>query len=110
MEFGVNLVETHMRKVDLPVVYTNDLVMVEDSINTMERFLAEDDRYKVVGFEHAYSGGHVGHDQKKLVDIRNHYKIWGTKKDKESHVDLAEVIIESYYGGMKAECKKNKPF
>ncbi|KAE8767130.1 hypothetical protein D1007_61556 [Hordeum vulgare] len=45
----------------------------------------------------------------KLVDIRGHYKIWGSKKYIDSHVDLAEDIIQPYYGGMKAECDKNKP-
>ncbi|KAE8811442.1 hypothetical protein D1007_11827 [Hordeum vulgare] len=117
MEIGVHLMETHMRKMDLTVVYTDIPVMVEDSINTMERLLAEDDKYKLVGFDHAYTGvvpGMIGrfvnnpdykfatvdntNDQKvlktsglacqKLVDIHGHYKIWGSKKDLDSHVDL----------------------
>ncbi|KAE8776129.1 Serine/threonine-protein kinase [Hordeum vulgare] len=33
----------------------------------MERFLAENDKYKVVGFNLAYTGGRVGHDQKVVV-------------------------------------------
>ncbi|KAE8785698.1 hypothetical protein D1007_40605 [Hordeum vulgare] len=144
MEFDMHLVETHMRKMDLTVVYTNDPVMVEDSINTMEWLLVEDGKYKVVSFD-PYNGGHVEHDQKlviaqlymhhhvllyhyclatvpcerftrfvnnprlqKLVDMRGHYKIWGSKKDMDSHVDLVEAIIDPYYGGMKAECDKNK--
>ncbi|KAE8768924.1 hypothetical protein D1007_59541 [Hordeum vulgare] len=129
MEFGVHLVEIHMRKMDLTVVYTNDPVMVENSINTMERLLAEDDKYKVVGFDLTYTGGRAGHDQKivvaqlymhhhfatldttndrkvlkasglachKLVGIRDHYKIWGGKKDMDSYVDLAKAIIDPYY-------------
>ncbi|KAE8814796.1 hypothetical protein D1007_07796 [Hordeum vulgare] len=167
MDFGVHLVETHMRKMDLTVVYTNDSVMVKDSINTMEQFLVEDDKYKVVCFDLAYTGGHVGHDQKfaitqlcmhhhvllyqhclatlpcerftrfvnihnyrfamvdntndqkvletlglayeKLVDIHGYYKIWGSKKDMDSHVDLVEAIIDPYYGGMNVECDKDKP-
>ncbi|KAE8801187.1 Serine/threonine-protein kinase [Hordeum vulgare] len=44
----------------------------------------------------------------KLVDIHGHYKIWGSKKDMDSHVDLAEAIINPYYGGMKVECENNK--
>ncbi|KAE8777008.1 hypothetical protein D1007_50257 [Hordeum vulgare] len=166
MEFNVHIVETHMRKMDLTMVYTNDPVMVEDSINTMERFLGEDDKYKVVGFDRTYTGGRAGHDQnvvvaqlcmhhhvllyhycldrvpcecftrfvnnpdyrfaavntmndrkvlktsgldcQKLVGIRDHYNIWGGKKDMDSHVDLAEAIINPYYGGVKAECDKNK--
>ncbi|KAE8776288.1 hypothetical protein D1007_51099 [Hordeum vulgare] len=165
MKFSIHLVETHMRKMDLTVVCTNDPVMVEDS-NTMERLLAEDGKYKVAGFDLAYTDGHVSHDQKvviaqlyvhhhvllycyylaivpcerftrfvnnldyrfatvettndqkvlktsrlaceKLVDFRDHYKIWDSKKDMDSHVDLVEAIIDPYYGGMKAECDKNK--
>ncbi|KAE8819499.1 hypothetical protein D1007_02731 [Hordeum vulgare] len=145
MVFGVHPMENHMRKTDLTVVYTNDLVMVEDSVNTMERLLAEGDKYKVVGFNLAYTGSRSEHDQKvviaqlcvhhhvllyhyclatmprercsrflnsseymfsmvdttndpkvlkilglacqKLVDIRGHYKSWGSKKDMDSHVD-----------------------
>ncbi|KAE8769000.1 hypothetical protein D1007_59459 [Hordeum vulgare] len=123
MEFGVHLVKTHTRKMDLTVVYTNDPVMVEDSINTMQRLLAEDDKYKVAGYDLNYTGGHDRHDQKgcqepnyrfttvdttndrkvlktsglacqKLVDIPDHYKIWGIKKDMDSHVDLVEAIID----------------
>ena len=44
MEFGVHHVETHMRKTDLTVVYTNNPGMVEDSIGTMERLLDADDK------------------------------------------------------------------
>ncbi|KAE8793137.1 hypothetical protein D1007_32238 [Hordeum vulgare] len=136
MEFGVHDVETHMRKTDLKVVYTNDPVMVDDSINTMKRLLAHDDRYTVLGFDLAYTSGRAGHDQKvviaelfvnspdyrfatvdttnipdcqKLVGIRGHYKIWGSKKEMYSHVDLVEAIIDPYYEGMKAECDKNMP-
>ncbi|KAE8778538.1 hypothetical protein D1007_48558 [Hordeum vulgare] len=67
MEFDVHIVETHMRKMDLAMVYTNDPVMVEDPINTMEKLLAEDDKYKVVVFDLAYIGGRVGHDEKVVV-------------------------------------------
>ncbi|KAE8815985.1 hypothetical protein D1007_06525 [Hordeum vulgare] len=44
----------------------------------------------------------------KLADICGYYKIWGREKDMDSHVDLEEVIIDPYYGGMKAECDKKK--
>ncbi|KAE8792079.1 hypothetical protein D1007_33403 [Hordeum vulgare] len=166
MEFGMHLVETHMRKMDLMVVYTNNPVMVEDSISTMERLLAKDNKYKVVTFNLVYTGGRAWDDQKvvvaqlcvhhhvilyhyclatvpcehftmfvkshdyrfatvdstndrkvlktsglafhKLVDIRGHYKIWGSKKDMYSHVDLAEAIIDPFYGAMKAECEKTR--
>ncbi|KAE8803042.1 hypothetical protein D1007_21253 [Hordeum vulgare] len=137
MDFGMHLVETYMRKIDLTVVYTNDTVMVEVSINTMEWLLAEDYKYKVVRFKLAYTSDRVGHDQKvfnspnyrfameettnnqkvpntsglacqKLVDIRAHYKIWGSKKDMDSHVDLVEAIIDPYYKDMKIAREKNK--
>ena len=45
----------------------------------------------------------------KLVDIRGHYRVWGRKNDMDSHVNLAEAIIDPYYADMKAECNKNKP-
>ncbi|KAI4993521.1 hypothetical protein ZWY2020_007834 [Hordeum vulgare] len=67
MEFDVHLVETHMRKMDLTMVYTNDPVMVEDSTSSMEWLIAEDDKYIVVGFDLAYTCGRVGHDQKVVV-------------------------------------------
>ncbi|KAE8792628.1 Serine/threonine-protein kinase [Hordeum vulgare] len=55
------------KKAVLTVVSTNDPTVVEDSINTMERLLAMDDKYKVVGFDLVYTGGHAGHDQKVVV-------------------------------------------
>ncbi|KAE8770765.1 hypothetical protein D1007_57426 [Hordeum vulgare] len=41
---------THVRGKDLSVVYTNDPVLVESSIQTMEQLLAED-KYQVVRFD-----------------------------------------------------------
>ncbi|KAE8809904.1 hypothetical protein D1007_13502 [Hordeum vulgare] len=166
MEFGMHHVDTHLRNVYLTVVYINDPAMVENSINTMERLLAADVKYKVVGFDLAYTDSHVGHDQKvvfaqlcmchhillyhyyvttkpcehftrfvnnpdymfatvdatndrkvlktlglacqKLVDIHDHYNVWDIKKDKDSHVDLAEAIIDPYYKEMKDKCDRNK--
>jgi hypothetical protein len=67
MEFRVHRVDTHVSEKDLSVVYTIDPTVVEDSINTMEQLLAEDDKYKVVGFDLQYTGGHPGHDQKVAV-------------------------------------------
>ena len=61
-----HVVDTHMRGKALSVVYTNDLVLVERSIQTMEQFLAED-KYRVVGFDLEYTIGRVGHDQKVVV-------------------------------------------
>ncbi|KAE8769308.1 hypothetical protein D1007_59104 [Hordeum vulgare] len=132
MEFDVHLVKTHMRKMDLTVVYTNDSVMVEESINTMERLLAKDDKYKVTTVpckrftrfvnSPIYRFATVdttnyrkvlktsGFARQKLVDISGHYKIWGSKKDMDSHVDLPEAIIDPYYGGMKAECRRTSLF
>ena len=48
------------------MVYTNDPVSVESSIQTMEQFLAED-KYRVVGFDLEYTIGRAGHDQKVAV-------------------------------------------
>ncbi|KAE8806312.1 hypothetical protein D1007_17465 [Hordeum vulgare] len=144
MEFGVHLVETHMRKTDLTVMYTNGPVMVEDSMNTMKRLFVEDDNYKMLCIHHHVLLDHyclatlpceyftkfvnnpdyrfatvdTTNDRKvlktsslareQLVDIRGHYKIWVSKKDMDSHVDLDEASIDLYYGGLKTEYDKNK--
>ena len=61
-----HVVDTHVRGKALSVVYTNDPVSVESSIQTMEQFLAED-KYQVVGFDLEYTMGRAGHDQKVVV-------------------------------------------
>ena len=44
-----------------------------------------------------------------LVNIQHHYKVWGSDKNKlNSLVELASVIIDSYYMKMKNESKKDK--
>ncbi|XBI00555.1 hypothetical protein VPH35_129554 [Triticum aestivum] len=161
-----HVVDTHVRGKALSVVYTNDPVSVESSIQTMEQFLAED-KYQVVGFNLEYTIGYAGHDQKvvvtqkcvrhdvlvyhyhlatrpcerfsrfinssdykfavvdttndlkplkvsglkclNLVNIQDHYKVWGSAKNKlNSLVDLASGIIGPYYIKMKDESKKGK--
>ena len=49
-----HVVDTHVRGKALSVVYMNDLVLVESSIQTMEQLLAED-KYQVVGFDLEYT-------------------------------------------------------
>ena len=45
---------------------------------------------------------------KNLVNIHDHYKVWGnTKKNQNSLVDLASANIEPYCMKMKDECKKD---
>ena len=61
-----HVVDTHVRGKALSVVYTNDPVSVECSIQTMEQILAED-KYRVVGFDLEYTIGRAGHDQKVAV-------------------------------------------
>ena len=61
-----HVVDTHVRGKALSVVYTNDPISVESSIQTMEEFLAED-KYRVVGFDLEYTSGHAGHDQKVAI-------------------------------------------
>ena len=76
-------VDTHVGGKILSVVYTNDLVSVESSIQTMEQFLAED-KYQVVGFDLEYTMGCAGHDQKVAVAqlcmrhdvLVYHYSTW----------------------------------
>ena len=58
-----HVVDTYVRGKALSVVYTNDLISAESSIQTMEQFLAED-KYQVVGFDLEYTMGRAGHDQK----------------------------------------------
>ena len=148
------------------MVYTNNPVSMESSIQTMEQFLAED-KYQVVGFDLEYTIGHAGHDQKvavaqlcmrhdvlvyhyhlgtrpckhfsrfinssdysfaaadtsndlkalkvsglkcpNLLNIQQHYKVWGSGNNKlNSLVDLALAIIDPYYMKMKDESKKDK--
>ena len=61
-----HVVDTHVRGKALSVVYTNEPVSVEGSIQTMEQFLAED-KYRVVSFDLEYTIGRAGHDQKVVV-------------------------------------------
>ena len=44
-----------------------------------------------------------------LVNIRDHYKVWGsTKNNQNSLVDLVSAITDPYYMKMKDESKKDK--
>ena len=44
-----------------------------------------------------------------LVNIHDHYKVWGSNNNKKnSLVDLASAIIDPYYMKMKDESKKDK--
>jgi hypothetical protein len=46
---------------------------------------------------------------RNLVDIRGHYMVWGSRKNKQdSLVDLGSAIIDPYYMKMKDESKKDK--
>ncbi|KAE8813562.1 hypothetical protein D1007_09264 [Hordeum vulgare] len=114
-------VDTHIKKMGLLVVNTNDSVVVKNSINTTEQLLGEDAKYKVVGFDFAYNDGRggfvnmphyrfamvdttndlkvlktLGLTRKKLVNIQGRYKVWGSKKDKDSLVDLTIAIVDPY--------------
>ncbi|KAE8785713.1 hypothetical protein D1007_40512 [Hordeum vulgare] len=71
-------VNTHNKKTHLLVVYT-DPIVVENFINTLEKLLAEEDKYKVVGFDLEYTGGRVGHDQMVVVAslcVRHHVLVY----------------------------------
>ncbi|XBH96522.1 hypothetical protein VPH35_086892 [Triticum aestivum] len=108
------------------MVYTNDLVSVESSIQTMEPFLAED-KYQVVGFDlefinnsnYSFAMVDTTNDLKvlkilglkcaNLVNVQHHYKAWGSDKNKlNSPVDLSSAITDPYYMKMKNESKKDK--
>ncbi|XBH67727.1 hypothetical protein VPH35_096053 [Triticum aestivum] len=121
-----HVVDTHVRGKALSVVYTNDPVSVESSIQTMDQFLAED-KYRVVGFDlefinssvYSFATVDTTNDLKalkvsdlkcpNLVNIQHHYKVWGSDKNKlNSLVDLASAIIDPYYAKMKNESNKDK--
>ncbi|KAE8788252.1 putative ubiquitin-conjugating enzyme E2 26 [Hordeum vulgare] len=93
-------VDTHIRKTDLEVAYNNDPDIVENFINMLEQLLGEDDKYKLVDVNLEYTSGRAGHD----------HMVGGgeNKKQKDSMVDLATIIIHPYYRDMKAEGEKDK--
>ncbi|KAE8772109.1 hypothetical protein D1007_55953 [Hordeum vulgare] len=59
-------VDTQVRFKTLMVVYTNDSFWVENTMHIMEQLISFD-KYKVVGFDLPYTGGHVGLDRKVSV-------------------------------------------
>jgi hypothetical protein len=46
--------------------------------------------------------------RKNLVEIRDHYRVWGSMK-KDSLVELASAIIDSYYEKMKQDANRTSP-
>ena len=73
------------------MVYTNDPVSVESSIQTMEHFLAED-KSRVVGFDLQYTIGRARHDQKVPVaqlSVRHDVLVY--------HYHLATRPCECFY-------------
>ncbi|XBI71128.1 hypothetical protein VPH35_065428 [Triticum aestivum] len=121
-----HVVDTHVRVKALSVVYMNDPISVESSIQTMEQFLAED-KYQVAGFDlefinssdYSFAMVDTTNDLKalnvsglkcpNLVNVQHHYKVWGSDKNKlNSLVNLASAIIDPYCRKMKNESKKDK--
>jgi hypothetical protein len=45
---------------------------------------------------------------KNLVEIREHYRVWGSTK-KDSLVELASAIIDPYYEKMKQDANRTRP-
>ena len=45
---------------------------------------------------------------KNLVEIREHYRVWGSTK-KDSLVELASAIIDPYYEKMKQDAQRTSP-
>ncbi|KAE8797963.1 hypothetical protein D1007_26868 [Hordeum vulgare] len=91
MEFDVYRVDTDIRNMALGGAPTNRSRWRTPS-TPMGKFLVEDDKYKVVGFDLEYIDSCVEHDQKK-----------------DSLVDLAVSIICPYCRDRKVECNKEKP-
>ncbi|XBH68734.1 hypothetical protein VPH35_096808 [Triticum aestivum] len=136
MEFGEHRVETHTREMDPSVVYAIDPVVVDNYINSVEQLLARD-KYKVVGIDLQYTAepcdrfnkfvnstdykfatmetnddvkalSVTGLACKNLIKIRDHYRVWGSTK-KDSLVELASAIIDSYYEKMKQDAQRTSP-
>ncbi|XBI18922.1 hypothetical protein VPH35_060577 [Triticum aestivum] len=136
MEFGEHRVETHARETDLSVVHTIDPAMVDDYINSVEQLLAGD-KYKVVGIDLQYTAepcdrfnrfvnstdykfatedtkddvkalSVTGLTCKNLVEIRDHYRVWGSTKQ-DSLVELTSAIIDPYYKKMKQDAQRTTP-
>ena len=95
-----HVVDTHIRKTGLSVMYTNSLIWVENSIHTMEQLLAEDDKYKVVGFDLHYTGGRAGHDRKVAVAqlcVRHHVLIYHYFMATEPCICFARFVNHTDY-------------
>ncbi|XBI11466.1 hypothetical protein VPH35_138522 [Triticum aestivum] len=125
MEFGEHRVETHVRETDLSVVYTIDPAVVDEYINSVEQLLAGD-KYKVVGIDLQFVNSTdykfamvdtkdgvkalsvTGLACKNLVEIRDHYRVWGSTKQ-DSLVELASAIIDPYYEKMKQDAQRTSP-
>ncbi|XBH68481.1 hypothetical protein VPH35_096623 [Triticum aestivum] len=125
MEFSEHKMETHARETDLSVVYTIDPAVVEDYINTVEQLL-DQDKYKVVGIDLQFVNSIdykfamvetsddvkvlmvMGLACKNLVEIRDHYRVWGSTK-KDSLVELASAIIDYYCEKMKQDANRTRP-
>ncbi|KAE8776974.1 hypothetical protein D1007_50336 [Hordeum vulgare] len=58
--------DTHVGGKDLSVVYMNERVLVENSIQTMQQFLGED-KYQVVSFHLEFTSGPTRQDEKVVV-------------------------------------------
>ncbi|KAE8794226.1 hypothetical protein D1007_31107 [Hordeum vulgare] len=91
------------------MVYTNDPVQVEKSINTIEKLLVEDDKYNVVG-DLEYSDGRARHmkvecnkdkraRQKAWVKIRDEAHLKHASKDTYTCYDIYMQIID-----MRRQC------
>ncbi|KAE8775512.1 hypothetical protein D1007_51952 [Hordeum vulgare] len=89
------------------------------------QLLAEDDKYKVVIFDHEYIDDRVRSDQKIVIAqlcMSHHVLVYlycvatrpcerfdsENKKQKDSLVNLPAAILDPYYRDMKVECDKDK--
>ncbi|KAE8771969.1 hypothetical protein D1007_56076 [Hordeum vulgare] len=88
-------VDNHMRKADLSVVYNNDPVVLENSINTLEHLLAKDDKYKVVVFDLEYTGSGAWHDHLIVIAqlcVRHHVRKGGHHQRSQGAKDFGLVL------------------
>ncbi|KAE8782901.1 putative methyltransferase PMT27 [Hordeum vulgare] len=88
-----HVVDTGMREKDLLVVYMNEPVSVESSVQTTDQLLAEDKNH-VVGIKLKFTGGHAEQDQKAIIDPNYMKTKDKSKKDKKAWQSASDERLD----------------
>ncbi|KAE8770044.1 hypothetical protein D1007_58273 [Hordeum vulgare] len=94
-----HVVDTHVRGKVLLVVYTNELVPVETSIQTMEQLLGKDN-YQVVDFDLEFTSGRARQDQKVAfaqLSVQHDIHVYHYHLATRSFERFARFINNPYY-------------